>query len=157
MACLGVLFAITQDQVTKLRSFQDDVSRLRYLQEELEEYYFNNEPEYLAEMDKAWDAIHRCLTNGKLEYKGGSYPLNHVIFGGEMLYSGNDYIISLKTPEQVKDISNAIQSVEESAFKNNYFKISAKEYGPNYGREDCEYTWDWFNDCVPFLNPGRYG
>jgi len=150
MACRGVLFALTQDQAEKLRSLDDDDSRLEYLQEEIAEHYFENEPERKAETDKSWDAIHRCLTDGKLEYNNGTYPLNHTILGGELLYSGDDYIMSLKTPEQVKDIAKALYNVEEIEFKRNYNKINAKEYGPNFGDEDCNYTWDWFNDLKPF-------
>ncbi len=149
MACRGVLFAIIQDQAERLRSLGDDEA-LEYLQEEIEEHYFENEPERKAETDKAWDAIHRCLTDGKLEYENGSYPLNHTILGGELLYSGDDYIMSLKTPVQVKDIAGALAGVEESVFRENYNRINAEEYGPNHGDEDCGCTWEWFLELKPF-------
>jgi hypothetical protein len=52
MACLGVLFSIDQTEVDKLKSFSSDEERLEYLQEELEETYFDSFPQHVAELDK---------------------------------------------------------------------------------------------------------
>lgn len=42
MGCLGVHFALTQDEVDALKSQASDSERLDYLQEELEERYFES-------------------------------------------------------------------------------------------------------------------
>ena len=143
MSCLGVHFALSENEVSGLRSQPDDASRLEQLQEEIEQTYFEDHPELLAENDKAWDAIHRTLTDGKLAWDNGKYPLNHVIMGGEPLYSEDDYIISLKTPKQVQDIAAALPSVTESDFRKRYFAID-KSYGSPLSEEDFGYTWENF-------------
>ena len=108
MGCLGVHFALDEKTVRKLKSFRREADRLDYIQEELEETYIEEHPEWVAETDKAWDAIHRALTDGDLAWDNGGYPLNHVILGGELLYTGEDYVMRLKTPAQVKEVSAAL-------------------------------------------------
>lgn len=71
---LGVLFSLDESEVEKLKSFETDEERLVYLQEEIEENYFEDYPQRVAELDKAWDALHRSLTDGKLEYTNGTFP-----------------------------------------------------------------------------------
>ena len=40
MSCLGVHFAIEEPEVQKLKSLRDDRERLTYVQDELEEHYY---------------------------------------------------------------------------------------------------------------------
>lgn len=150
MACLGVLFSIDEKTVKKLKAFKTDEKRLEYLQEEIEEVFFEQYPEKVAELDKSWDAIHRCLTDGKLEWENGEYPLNHVILGGELLYHEEDYIMSLKTPNQVQDIANIIDKVTEELLKAGYNKIDTTDYGFELTEADFIYTLDWFKDSIDF-------
>src|SRR5262245_61904140 len=91
MGCLGVHLAVERREACKLRSLSSDAARLAFVQEELEDLYFARQRQWLAETDKAWDAIHRALTDGELGWDNGTYPLNHVILGGERLYNGDDY------------------------------------------------------------------
>jgi hypothetical protein len=143
MSCLGVHFALTRDDVEKLKSFREDSERIEFLQEELEPAYFEEPGEWKAESDKAWDAMHRALTNGKLEYKIAG-PLSLVVLGGEPLYFEDDYIMSLKTSEQVKEVACHVGEVTKDKFRERYEKMSAKEYGYPKSEEDFEYTWEWF-------------
>ena len=152
MSCLGVLFSLDEQEVNKLKSFEFDNDRLEYLQEEIEEIYFDKYPERMAELDKSWDAIHRSLTNGKLENQNGSFPLNHVIMGGEFIYSDVDYIMSVKTPEQVKKIAEEINKIDEQFLKTGYYKIDANDYGFPLSEDDFEYTWSWLNGSKEFWN-----
>ncbi len=144
MGCLGVHFALKNEDVLKLKSFDQDFTRLAYLQEELEEAYFGSQRDLIAETDKAWDAIHRSLTDGRLGYDNGTFPLGHVILGGEVLYSGGDYIMSLKAPIEVKDIAAASEAVDEQALRSGYHRINASDYGFPLSEEDFQYTWEWF-------------
>jgi hypothetical protein len=144
MGCLGVHFALTHDEVASLRAIDDEQSRLQHLQEVIEEDYFTSRQQYLAESDKAWDAMHRTLADGRLTWDGGEYPLNHVVLGGELLYTQPDYIISLKSPPQVRDIAAAVPAITEPDFRRRYFAVDAESYGFPLSEEDCRYTWDWF-------------
>lgn len=119
-------------------------ARLDLLREEIEEQYLSDDKKYAAESDKAGDAMHRTLTDGRLGWDGGNYPLNHTVLAGELLYTASDYIMSLKNPKQVKDVASALASVSQDDFRKGYFKISPKEYGTPVTEEDFAYTWEWF-------------
>ena len=144
MSCLGVHFALTEKEAAQLRSLPDDQSRLDHLQEEIEQTYFGEHPDLKAECDKSWDAMHRVLADGQLTWDGGEYPLSHTVLAGESLYSESDYIMSLKTPQQVRDIAAALPAITEDEFRRRYFAIEAKSYVFQLSDEDFRYTWDWF-------------
>lgn len=69
MACRGVHFAIDNKAYEKLLTAGSDDAVIEIVQEEIEEEW---DEKWLRETDKAWDAIHRCLTDGKLEWDSGS-------------------------------------------------------------------------------------
>ena len=144
MGCRGVHFALAHSDVEHLRSLADEQERLDYLQEEIEVSYFAEHPNLLAESDKSWDAMHRALSDGQLTIDGGEYPLNHVVLAGEQMYSGDDFIASLKTPAQVRDIAGVLPSVTEDDFRRRYFRIDPNSYDVPLSEEDFEYTWRWF-------------
>jgi hypothetical protein len=144
MSCLGVHFALTEKEVAHLRSLKDEQERIEYFQEVFEETYFGELPDLKAESDKSWDAMHRALVGGKLSWDGGQYPLNHTVLAGERLYTGSDYIMSLKTPQQVRDIAAALPAISKEEFRRRYFAIDARSYGFPLSDEDFQYTWDWF-------------
>jgi hypothetical protein len=156
MACLGVLFSLDEETVSKLKSFESDEDRLDFLQEDIEENIMTNEPERFAEFDKSWDALHRSLTDGKFEWTNGTYPLNHVILGGQQIYFEDDYIMSLKTPGQVEIIAEAIVTISKEDLRKGYNKIDSKDYGFDLTDEDFEYTWTWFQDSLEFWKKAAF-
>lgn len=144
MSCLGVHFSITAEEAEALRRCPSDADRLDLLHEEIEERYFESAPELLAESDKAWDAMHRLLSDGTLSWNGGQFPLNHAVLGGESLYAGDDYIIALKTPDQVREIAAALAKLDEVEFRRRYGQLDPRRYDGEIGEEDFAYTWEWF-------------
>jgi len=146
MSCLGVHFALTEKEAAQLRSIKHEEARIDHLQEVIEETYFSDYPDLKSESAKAWDAMHRALADGQLTWDGGQYPLNHTVLGGELLYTDSDYIMSLKTPQQVRDIAAALPAITEEDFRRRYFAIDAKSYGSPLSEEDFRYTWDWFQN-----------
>jgi len=146
MGCLGVHFALSDAEVEHLRSLPGERDRLDYVVEEIERTYFDDHKEYLAESDKAWDAMHRVLADGQMTWDGGEYPLNHVVLAGELLYTKPDYIMTLKSPEQVRDIAAALPSITQSEFRRRYFAIDPEDYGSPLDEEDLAYTWEWFQN-----------
>ena len=152
MSCLGVHFALTDAEVEKLKSMPDEQDRLEYLTEEIEESYLEGDKKFAAESDKSWDAMHRILADGKLTWDGGEYPLNHTVLAGELLYTDDDYIMSLKTPIQVNDIAKAIKIISVDDFRKRYFMIDPDNYGLELTEEDFEYTWEWFQNVRQLYN-----
>jgi len=160
MSCLGVHFALTSEEVSKLKSFKKDSDRLDYLQEEIETKYFKEHGDFMAQSDKAWDAIHRALSDGELSYTSGPHPLRLAVIGGEPIYSQSDYIMSLKTPKEVKDIAEAVDVLTKDEFFRKYDGMDQRKYDFPKTAEDREYTWDWFIGVVALYKKvsmeGRY-
>ena len=144
MSCLGVHFALTEDEVKRLCAMEDEQERLSYIVEDLEERYLTKPATYAAQSDKAWDAMHRTLADGYLTWDGGHYPLNHVVLAGTLLYTADDYIMSLKDPAQVKDIAAALDGMTENDFRERYNQIPPGNYDTELGDDDFAYTWNWF-------------
>ena len=140
---LGVLFAIEGPVAKRLQEAKGDDDDVMEIIEEIEEAW--DRPN-LAELDQAWDAIHRALTDGGLEWANGEYPLNHAVLGGLALYEGEDYIAVLKSPDQVQDVAAAIRGIDDAAMAARYSTIVPSDYAPEYGDEDREYTVETFGD-----------
>jgi len=66
MACRGYFLALDEPCVALLLAQDGNDERLIEVIKELD-------------MDKAWDGIHRCLTEGRLGGEDGTHPLNAVI------------------------------------------------------------------------------
>lgn len=144
MSCRGIYLALSDEDVAALLAKGDDEERLAFLHEDLEERYFADPQTYLAECDKAWDAMHRALTDGSLDDAAGEYPFAHVVLAGRQLYGDDDQILSLKTPAQVRDVATAIDRVTEEQFRARYESIDPDSYGMELSDEDFGYTWEWF-------------
>jgi hypothetical protein len=144
-----VHFSLDADQVAALKAVDED-ERVDYVQETFEEELWSADAFRAQETDKAWDAIHRSLTDGALGWDNGSYPLNHVILGGELLYEEDDYILSLKSPEQVRAIAAALPAVTKEKLRAGYDAIDPGNYGMPLSDDDFEYTWESFQGLVEF-------
>ena len=103
--------------------------------------------------DKAWDAIHRCLTDGTLRPKGRSI-LEKFVLGGKQLHRSANYIVSYVDPEEVRSVGQAADDVTKDWFRERYFGLQKKFLGFKYsdydgeiGETDFEYSWDYF-ECI---------
>ena len=83
MACRGVYFALNEIDTRRLFEAKDDREVIHFLVDEVEQRW---EEEWLVMADKAWDAIHRCLTDETLRPKGRSI-LEKLVLGGQQLHS----------------------------------------------------------------------
>jgi len=147
MSARGVHFAITPAQEKRLLAAKSD-RKIMELVEEIEDDW---ERPFVVETDKAWDAIHRCLTDGSLLYVSGEYPLNHCICGGRQLFRGRDYTVSYVTAPQVKDVASALAKLTKTRMRKRYDQLDPEEYNEaEMGDEDFEYTWENFLDVRRF-------
>ncbi|WP_345694853.1 YfbM family protein [Kitasatospora terrestris] len=144
---LGVHFAIDATTAGRLLAAADD-GQVVALVEEIEEEAVGVGH---CDTDKAWDAIHRSLTDGCLGFENGSYPLNAAVLGGVPLHEGDDWIVCLLTPDQVRDVADAVAGVGREALRAGYDQIDVEDYGPEFGDEDFAYTWANFTDLVVFF------
>lgn len=148
MACRGVHFAITDDDLARLRSSTSDEDVMTVI--EAVEERWEKDAGFLCETDKAWDAIHRCLTDGSLTFDGGSDPLRLCILGGEQLHQGDDYIVSLVTHDRLRPLVTALAAITPEFIGQRYSDLP-EDYQQTKSAEDCQYTWDWFSDLPEFF------
>ncbi len=150
MPCRGVHFAITDDDLSALRSARSNDALLEIIQGDIEARWEVDEG-FVCETDKAWDAIHRCLTDGQLGFVNGTEPLCLCILGGEQLYSGDDYIVSLVPHRKLRSLADALAAITPEFFGERYANLPV-DYGLEKSQEDYQYTWDWFSDLPSFFD-----
>lgn len=157
MSCLGVHFAIEAEVARRLLAAATNREVIAIVQAEIEERW---DEEWLVQTDKAWDAIHRCLSDGTLNLNAGVHPRMLTVLGGRQLYKGDDYIIALVTPEEVSEVATSLAEVDEVWLRARYGAIDADDYGYPKSPEDFDYTWDYFKSLAPFFkragDAGRY-
>lgn len=149
MSGRAVHFAITDDDVAKLQKAPDAASIIEIITEEIEERW-EKEQGLVAETDKAWDGIHRCLTNGLLEYESGELPLKLCILGGTLVCD-EGLIVCYVQNGQLPELSAALRQVTKKWFREQYFKIPPEDYEFEIGDEDFEYIWNWFEGLPGFF------
>ena len=129
-------FALPAADEEKLLAADEDM-RADLVSDEFEDTYSD---EWTCDTDVSWDAIHRAFNGSELSYDFDG-PLQGVIFGGEPLTEGDDYIISFKSAEDVRRIAAALKDVTEADFRSAYFAIDPEAYGSDPSEEDFESCW----------------
>ena len=114
MACRGVHFAVGPHTADKLRAAGDNDEVLSIVSD-VEQLW---DEQWLCQTDKAWDAIHRCLTGGLLDTAPEPYPLALCILGGRQLYRPESehsraYFVCLVEADQVQ-VRLELQSISSS-------------------------------------------
>jgi hypothetical protein len=140
MACRGVLFAIDDVTVAALlaagsdREVMDVIERIEQAWDEA----------FLAETDKAWEAMHRALSDGSLDPRAGDYPLNRAILGGEHLFRGIDYVVALVPKAEVPEVAAALAAIDDIEMGRRYDRLVPSDYAAEYGDDDREATVEYF-------------
>lgn len=165
MGCLGVHIALTDEQRANFLKLDNDNDRIAYLTEEVEEAW--DEPHFL-ETDKAWDAIHRCLSDFPpdtpefypqegvtrafaLPENHGTYPLKVCVLGGKKLMEDeSNYFMRLIEPNEVIDAARALENIDKAWLSEKYW-THCRGAWPEYGEEDLEYTWAYFEDMRDYF------
>jgi Domain of unknown function (DUF1877) len=150
MACRGIYFALTDEDAKRLLAADRDEAVIHIIQEEIEARW---DKDWLQETDKAWDAIHRCLTDGSLRCNGRS-SLEKVVLGGRQLHQGSAYIVSYLTPDEVREAAGSIRSITKEWFREKYFGLRRRflglfrssDYEGSIDDTDFEYSWGNFGD-----------
>jgi hypothetical protein len=164
MAGRGALFAITDEDRQALESSNSDEERIEYVYETIEERW---EEPFLVETDKAWDPIHRCLSEWPpdtpwfhevapehgahaLPEDHGTVPLKLCILGGRKLNDDErECFLRLVEPEQVEALVPALDAIDRETLREKYFR-HCKGAWPEYGEEHFEYAWAYFEEVRDF-------
>lgn len=145
MSRLGMLYALTETEVKKLRSIPTE-ERYDYMLEEIEENLFGTSRS--CELDKAWEGIQYCLGGGQWK-EDNSVPTN-IVFGGEILVETDDEIMTLKNCHDVEEIvAYLCQNNLEEIIQKNFWKIDDENF--RYKDNDgLDHTLGWSEDIPSF-------
>ena len=152
MSCLGVHFALEPADLQRVLDAEgNDQALVDLIHEDIEERYLSHERGWQFQTDKAWDALHRCLTNGELEYESGPFPLSYAVLGGRQIYGGDDFIVSLVEPKDVGPTAKALKALTKEWLRQRYFEIDPDAYDMDLSEDDFEYTWANFQGLPEFF------
>ena len=140
MGARGVHFALTTAQRARLRRLRGDDEAILEFMAGVEDAW---DARWLCETDKAWEAIHRALTDGKLTFVGAERhaPLGLAILGGESLVEDEDETVMLLPARRVPPLARALAALTEAEFRERYAR-RCRGYAPEFGDDDCAYAWE---------------
>lgn len=146
MACRGYFLALDEPGVALLLAQDGNDERLV---EVIQEFDMTNAPDK-CDVDKAWDGIHRCLTEGRLGGEDGTYPLNAVVLGGLPLHEGDGYVVSYNTPAEVREVAAALADLDLEPFVARYWALDPDEYGAVIEQGDLAYLTHYLQEITTF-------
>lgn len=152
MSRLGMLYALEDSEVNKLRSIPSG-ERYDYMLNEIEEELFDTPRS--CELDKAWEGIQYCIGGGKWNDEN-KIPTN-IIFGGEYLVDEDDSVITLKNKSEVGEIVEYLKHNNlQELIKNNFWKIDDENF--RYKDDDgLEHTLGWSEEILSFYENALRG
>ena len=145
MSCLGVHFAIPSGTGGALWD-GDDAARA--FVERLEAAW---DTDHLQETDKAWDPIHRCLTDGTVGWCPEAWPLNGAILGDDPLYKGDDYIVQHLFANEVVEVADGLDRVTQEWFRERFLALAEHGYDGAVDEAAFDYVWYWFERLRAFF------
>ncbi|WP_073348176.1 DUF1877 family protein [Bacteroides congonensis] len=146
MSRLGVLYALNEDELNKLRSIPQE-ERYNYMLDEIEELLLKTARG--CELVKAWEGIQYCLGGGVWNEEN-SVPTN-IVFGGEFLVETDDEIITLKNYSDVVQIVTYLrQNNLHEIIRKNFPLIDEQEYTLPKNDDNLNYLLDWSRDILSF-------
>jgi hypothetical protein len=115
-------------------------------------------------LDKAWYGIGCCLN--RLVEQLHDYALaagsDRCMFGGRPLTGGEDWIVTLWKPAEVRAGVAILEGVSEASMRRAYDALDAeetREYPEHGDEEDFQYVWSYFQGarelCVRAAGAGR--
>jgi hypothetical protein len=156
MAGRGGFNAVTPEQMGRLLAIRsdddlDDEACDAAILEEVSrvEAEIGYDSPYFHDADKAWDAIHRCLTgdqtpDGRVNPAPGHSPLGLCVLGGEQLVEADHHTVALVRPEQVPGVAAALAEIDRAGMQERFFGID-REFVTDCPIDDAEFEYTWSN------------
>jgi hypothetical protein len=130
----GYHFAIAGDQAAALQACPDESAVLDFTDRLVDAFVAGGEG---CGGDKGWGILHRCLSDGTLDPKGGTPPLNRCFLGGRLLVADGG-IVNLVTPGQVREVASALAGLDGAWFRGRFAGLFGHEYGGAVPEADSE-------------------
>lgn len=145
----GYHIALSRENAKRVFSAQGDDALLK-LVEEFKASKAMKADGQLLDLKKAWDPIHRCLTDGDLDPAGGEFPLNHVILGGKQLHKGDAQVVVLVRPDMVGFITEALRDLKEPDFRKRFFELVPAKFDQPITEKEYTHIWAIFREVLAF-------
>ena len=100
--------------------------------------------------DKAWDAMHRCLSDGTLGSGRRASALDMAVLGGGHHHEGENYVVAHLRADEVGEVAAALAAVTREWMRERYNRIDPHDYQGVLDDDDFEYTWGWFEPVRDF-------
>lgn len=120
-----------------------------YILDTIEEAYFDTEE--ACELDKAWFGSHYALNDG--QWTEDSTVKSKKIFGGAFLLDSDEYAITLKTQEDIKEIVKYFGELDdelENIIVNGFNNTKAEDLDLPKNDDLRDYLIGWSSDTVAF-------
>lgn len=149
MACRGYFLAIDEPTSARLLAANGNDRRVIEVIKELDMTDATDATDECG-VDKAWDGIHRCLTEGELGSEDGTYPLNAVVLGGLHLHQGGSYVVSYNTPAEVREVAAALATLDLAPFLARYWALDPDDYGALIDEDGLDYLTSYLGKITAF-------
>ncbi len=130
-------------QPEKVDAILRDDPELMGLQELLEQMG-DSTPEFVHDYYKEWDVLHRCLSDGTFNPKGGHYPLNQCFICARLLCTEGE-IINLVEAGAVPDVANALHDLSKEEFEARFVALYGGEFT---GRTMKRYVEEYYAKVI---------
>jgi hypothetical protein len=130
----GYLFALAPDEVALLSRCEGQGEVLVLL----EVLRVAGAP--CSEVDKAWLALHRCLSSDDRDA-----PLARAVLGRKVLLDRDGALATVLPAEEVGEVARALDTIGEAEFRVRWVNAGDGE-GPDGESEELDllYAWSWF-------------
>lgn len=146
MGGLGVFFAVTEDLGNRACEVADNVAVADLMGDHHAELSATG---WIQPIDKAWDAIHRCLTDGTLRL-GDDVAHSCVLGCGKFGVASEDPIINVLDAEGVREAAEYLWGIGEVELRARYAGIDRPGFRFHKPPPDFEYIWHWFAQLRAF-------
>lgn len=140
MVGTGYLIALSRDNAKRVFAQGDDAGLISLL-DELKKSPELKKKGHVLDMAKAWDAIHRLLTEGTLEPNGGDFPLNTAILGGKPIHKGTDFAAVVVRPDMTPFVAEALAEVTQEDFQKKFGDLPGHGYNQGTTSKDFDEVW----------------
>lgn len=147
MARLGMLYALDEEEVTKLKA-QPLEKRYDYVLDTFEKAYFDTKRAH--EFHKAWEGLHYVFSGGEW-IEDSTLPYSIIFGGDEVILDDEDYVILLKENQSLKQIAEYLKGLDVKALiKSRVPKIPEEEIDMPLDEDFMAYLYNWYEGLDDF-------
>ena len=147
----GAYIVLKREDSRQLNGLTEDEAVRRFTTELRRSKKYQDEG-WVLECGTAWNAIHRCLTEGTLDPNAGEFPLNCCVLGGRRLYRGTGFEAVLIRPDIVPHVAMAVRDVKRSDLHERYFKLDPNDYGQQPSEKEFDLIWNTFRQIQQLMD-----